>query len=57
MASLEFELLDLLNKENKFAAENLKLLLSTYDRNVAATEIGGWPYYEHLLHEINRELP
>jgi len=48
MTSLEFELLDWLNNEDRLAAANLKLLLSTYDNNAATAEVSGWPYYEHL---------
>jgi eukaryotic-like serine/threonine-protein kinase len=54
IASLEAELLKLLYERNELAALSLILLLQTYDKYAASAEVSGWPYYEHLLEELNQ---
>ena len=43
-----------LAEKGKITAENLKLLLTTYDGYAIVGEQSGWPYYEHLLDELNQ---
>jgi eukaryotic-like serine/threonine-protein kinase len=52
-ASLEVDLLEFMKSHDKEIYDNLILALSYFDDLAATGEVGGWPYYDELLEQVN----
>lgn len=52
-ASLEADLLEFMKSYDKKIYDNLLLVLSYFDDLAARGEVGGWPYYDELLEQVN----
>jgi hypothetical protein len=51
--TLKTELLDFIRSQSQSTYETLMLVLSYFDELATSDEVGGCPYYEHLLERVN----